>query len=63
MKFKKGTRIMTEMIRVRVDKETKEKAEKVLKNMGLSMSSAIRLYLYHVVNDSKKKEFDMDGRC
>jgi len=54
---------MTEMIRVRIDKETKEKAEKILKKMGLSLSSAIRLYLYHVVNDSKKKEFDMDGRC
>ena len=51
------------MIRVRVDKEIKEKAEKVLKEMGLSMSSAIRLYLYHVVKDSQKEEFDMDGRC
>jgi len=50
-------------IRVRIDKKTKEKADKVLKKMGLSLSSAVRLYLYHVVNDSKKEKFDMDGRC
>ena len=54
---------MNETIRVRIDKETKEKAEKVLKKMGLSVSSAVRLYLYHVVKDSQKEKIDMDGRC
>jgi DNA-damage-inducible protein J len=46
---------MNDSIRIRIDKDTKEKAEKALKKMGLSLSSAIRLYLYHVVKDSQKE--------
>ena len=41
---------MSTTLQVRVDKKTKQKAQKVFKNMGLDMSSGVKLYLAHVVN-------------
>lgn len=42
-------------VRSRVNKETKEKAEAVLKEMGLNLSTAIRMYLEHLIKEAKKK--------
>lgn len=42
-------------VRARVDKEIKEKAEAVLKEMGLNISTAIRMYLTHLVREAQKK--------
>jgi addiction module RelB/DinJ family antitoxin len=42
-------------VRSRVDKETKEKAEAVLKEMGLNISIAIRMYLNHLIREAEKK--------
>lgn len=36
-------------IQIRVDKETKEAARKTLNDLGIDMSSAIKLFLYNVV--------------
>jgi addiction module RelB/DinJ family antitoxin len=43
-------------IRARIDKKTKEKAEKVLKGMGLNISTAIRMYLKHLVKKAQKND-------
>ena len=37
-------------INIMVDKETKEEAAKILKEVGLSMSTAINLFLKQVIN-------------
>lgn len=37
-------------INIMVDKETKEEATKILKEVGLSMSTAINLFLKQVIN-------------
>jgi addiction module RelB/DinJ family antitoxin len=37
------------VINVRIDKETKAKAQKVITNLGLDISSAIKAFLYKVV--------------
>jgi addiction module RelB/DinJ family antitoxin len=42
-------------VRARIDKETKEKAEAVLKKMGLNLSTAIRMYLKHLVRKAQEK--------
>jgi addiction module RelB/DinJ family antitoxin len=42
-------------VRARTDKETKEKAEAVLKDMGLTMSTAIRMYLKHLIRTAQEK--------
>jgi DNA-damage-inducible protein J len=39
------------MVHVRVDDETKEKATVALKEMGLSVSDAVRLFLHRVAAD------------
>ena len=41
---------MNSTLQVRIDKKTKQKAQKVFKKMGLDMSSGVKLYLSHVVN-------------
>jgi DNA-damage-inducible protein J len=38
-------------IQVRIDEKTKQKAKKVFADMGLSLSSGIRLYLSRVAKD------------
>ena len=38
-------------IQVRIDEKTKTKAHKVFKDMGLDMSSGVKLYLNQVVKD------------
>lgn len=40
---------MTSTIQVRVDTETKKKAYKTFRNMGLDMSSGVKLFLHQVV--------------
>ena len=37
-------------INIMVDKETKEKATEILKEVGLSMSTAVNLFLKQVIN-------------
>ena len=41
----------TRMIHVRVDDEIKAQASQTLEAMGLSVSEAVRLFLYRVVTD------------
>jgi DNA-damage-inducible protein J len=41
---------MNSTLQVRLDKETKEKAQKTLNSMGLDMSSGIKLFLTQVIN-------------
>ncbi|MDP3646309.1 MAG: type II toxin-antitoxin system RelB/DinJ family antitoxin [bacterium] len=38
-------------IQIRIDEKTKAKAKKVFKNMGLDVSSGIKLYLSRVAQD------------
>ncbi len=40
---------MTSTIQVRVDSEMKNRADKTFKNMGLDMSSGVKLFLHQVV--------------
>ena len=37
-------------LQVRIDKKTKDKAQKIFKDMGIDMSSGIKLFLSRVVN-------------
>jgi DNA-damage-inducible protein J len=37
-------------IRVRINHKTKDCAEKVLKNMGITMSQAINIYLFQIIS-------------
>ena len=37
-------------INVRIDRETKEKAQKTLESIGLDLSSGVKLFLHSVVN-------------
>jgi addiction module RelB/DinJ family antitoxin len=53
MKSKKE--IKSSCVRSRIDKETKEKVEAILKEMGLTISTAIRMYLKHLVREAEKK--------
>jgi len=52
-----GTREMNKdhMIRVRVDKKTKEAANLIFKKHGINMSIAIRMYLHQIVNKAQQK--------
>lgn len=43
----------SKQISVRVDKEIKEKAEKALENMGLTISSAVNMFLTRVANEKR----------
>jgi DNA-damage-inducible protein J len=36
-------------LQIRIDKETKDQAQKVLAEMGLDMSSAIKLFLRNII--------------
>lgn len=44
---------MNTMLQIRIDKKTKEKAQKTFRQMGLDMSSGVKLYLAQVVNQQK----------
>lgn len=44
---------MNTTLQIRIDKKTKEKAQKTFRGMGLDMSSGIKLYLTQVVNQQK----------
>ena len=37
-------------LQIRIDKKTKDKAQKIFKGMGIDMSSGIKLFLSRVVN-------------
>lgn len=41
---------MNTTLQVRIDKKTKSEAQKVFKDMGIDMSSGIKLFLSRVVN-------------
>ncbi len=41
---------MNTTLQIRIDKKTKEKAQKTFNAMGLDMSSGVKLYLTQVVN-------------
>ncbi len=41
----------TRMIHIRIDDKIKEQASETLEAMGLSVSEAVRLFLYRVVSD------------
>ena len=41
---------MNTTLQIRVDKNTKKQAQKVFKEMGLDMSSGVKLFLQRVVN-------------
>ncbi len=48
----------TEIVRARIDSETKDRANAALAEMGLSMSDAIRLLLLRIA-DEKRLPFDV----
>ncbi|MDC1205327.1 type II toxin-antitoxin system RelB/DinJ family antitoxin [Candidatus Pacebacteria bacterium] len=41
---------LQDTIQIRIDKKTKNEARKTLNNLGLDMSSAVKLFLTNVVN-------------
>ena len=41
---------MNTTLQIRIDEKTKKQARKVFKNMGLDMSSGVKLFLQRVVN-------------
>ena len=41
---------MTDTIQLRIDASTKSKAQKILKDLGLDLSSAVKLFLTQVVS-------------
>ncbi|KKW45047.1 hypothetical protein A3C94_02985 [Candidatus Kaiserbacteria bacterium RIFCSPHIGHO2_02_FULL_55_17] len=41
---------MTTTLQIRIDKKTKDAAQKTFRSMGLDMSSGVKLYLAQVVN-------------
>lgn len=41
---------MNTTLQIRIDKKTKNRAQKVFKDMGIDMSSGIKLFLSRVVN-------------
>jgi DNA-damage-inducible protein J len=47
-----GSMASDTVVRARIDGQVKEKAAKVLADMGLSVSDAIRLLLMRVVSDA-----------
>lgn len=48
-----------DVVRARVDGDIKQKAEQVLGSIGLSMSDAIRIFLYQVI---VRQEFPLELR-
>ena len=41
---------MNSTLQIRIDKKTKKDAQKIFKEMGLDMSTGVKLYLQNVVN-------------
>ena len=41
---------MDSTLQIRIDKKTKKEAQEIFKNMGIDMSSGIKLFLQRVVN-------------
>ena len=44
---------MNSTLQIRIDKKTKQQAKKVFEEMGLDMSSGVKLFLQSVVNTEK----------
>jgi addiction module RelB/DinJ family antitoxin len=42
-------------VRSRIDKETKEKVEAILEEMGLNISTAIRMYFKYLIRKAEEK--------
>ena len=49
-----------EQIQIRIDSETKKKAKKILDNLGIDMSSAIKLFFRQIIN-AKNLPFELRG--
>lgn len=49
-----------EQIQIRIDAETKREAKKILDNLGMDMSSAVKLFFRQVIN-AKNLPFELRG--
>lgn len=47
---------MSSVLQVRIDEKLRKEAEEILYNLGLNMSSAVRLFLNRVVLEQDKEE-------
>ena len=47
---------MSSVLQVRIDEKLRKEAEEILHNLGLNMSSAVRLFLNRVVLEQDKEE-------
>jgi DNA-damage-inducible protein J len=67
------TLLMNTTLQIRIDKKTKEKAQKVFKEMGIDLSAGIKMYLTQIAQDgylsfipstkktrAKRKEWDKE---
>ena len=53
---KRGGRYVSSVLQVRIDEKLRKEAEEILYNLGLNMSSAVRLFLNRVVLEQDKEE-------
>ena len=53
---KKEGGYMSSVLQVRIDEKLRKEAEEILYNLGLNMSSAVRLFLNRVVLEQDKEE-------
>ena len=53
---KRGGRYVSSVLQVRIDEKLRKEAEEILYNLGLNMSSAVRLFLNRVVLEQDKDE-------
>ncbi len=49
-----------EQLQIRIDAETKREAKKILDNLGMDMSSAVKLFFRQVIN-AKNLPFELRG--
>jgi DNA-damage-inducible protein J len=49
-----------EQIQIRIDAETKKEAKKILDNLGMDMSSAVKLFFRQIIN-AKNLPFELRG--
>ncbi len=42
---------MNTIIQARIDRDSKQKAEKILNQMGITLNQGIRMFLYQVINE------------
>jgi addiction module RelB/DinJ family antitoxin len=49
-----------EQIQIRIDAETKKEAKKILDNLGIDMSSAVKLFFRQIIN-ARNLPFELRG--